>query len=230
MKNKLFLSIITIFTLLSCQKKHQVKASDNDLNAILTLSNYKTSQKTINDSIIEISGYNEKFTIQGKYNKNSKHKIGWWDIHYKMNDQKYFNVEFFLEDNIERKNQIIFYHQNKIDTSKSKLYTTNFKYENNKISKVIYHFYTPKSDFITKNVDLIYDITTDTKDSEPQKIALNIHNNSHHYCEIDLTKYKNSKSIIVGGLFSEYSSNKAKTEMGVNDIFIHDTIQVTKEF
>lgn len=214
--------------LASCQKKHQIKISDNDLNAILTLSNYKTSQRVINDSIIEISGYNEKFTIQGKYNRKSRHKLGWWDIHDKVNNQKYLNVQIFLEDNIERKNQILFYHQNKIDTSSSKLYTTDFKYENNKINKVIYHFYTPKGDFITKNVDLIYSITTDNTDTEPKKIALKIQNNSRHYCEIDLSKYSNSKWIVVGGLFSEYSSNKNETEMGISDIFIRDTIPISR--
>lgn len=231
MKNRILLCMVVIklsiaFSLFSCKKKQKINRPD-DLNSILALSNYKTSQKEVNDSIIEISGYNEKFTIQGKYNKKSHHKLGWWDIHDK-NNQKFLKVQIFLEDTIERKNQILFYHQNKIDTTRSKLYTIDFKYENNKIKKIVYRFYTPMSDFVTKNVDLIYSITTINGETEPRKLALKIKNNNRHYCEIDLSKYADSKRIVVGGLFSEYSSNKDETEMGINDIFIRDTIPIRK--
>lgn len=233
MKNKKYYYIILLklsvgFILVSCQKKHQVKSSYSDLNAILTLSNYKVSQKVINDSIVDISGYNKQFTIHGQYNVRSRHKLGWWDINDKIKNEKYLTVEIFLEGNIERKNQILFYHQNRIDTIRSKMYTVDFKYINDKKLKAMYHFYTPKSDFITQNVNLVYSVMTNNEDTEPKEIALKIRNNSHYYCEIDLSKHANSKNIIVGGLFSEYSSNKNQTEMGINDIFIRDTVPYRK--
>lgn len=222
-KKIITLSLTLLF--LSCKKETHIKPMNKDLNNILALSNYKISQRGINDSIVEYIGYNENFIIRGKYNRKFKHKIEWWNIYNKRNNEKYLSIQIFLEGRVERKNQIVFYNQNKIDTFISKFYNVKFVHGKNGVQKAIYNFYTPKSNYYTKNVDFIYSLITDKEETNPQKISLDINDNSFHHYEIDLSKYADSKKLLIGGLFSEYSYNNKTKKMGVNEIFIQDTIR-----
>src|SRR5690606_27939876 len=227
MESKIKLIILLIISLfISCNKKIDENPPINDVTQLLDLSKYKLSANIINDSIQEYNDTNDNFLIKGNYNRKQNHKIITRTIYNKVNHEKYLMVEIFVENNIERNNQILFYQNNKIDYTRSKLYTVDILYKNDKLHKAAYNFYMPKSYFRTKNVDLIYEIITYKENSNPQKLSLNIKNNNHHYCEIDLSNYNQDQNILIGGLFSEYSYNDKSQEMGINEIFINDTIKI----
>lgn len=218
----IFLSIILTW-IISCKKDD---STGLNIKQMLDLSEYKLSQRIINDSVVEYIGENEKFSIKGRYNKKQNHKIGWWNIYNKEEKEMFSKIQIFVEDGKERNNQILMYKHNKIDTSKSKFYTTDFEYQENRVYKIKYNFFTPKGTFKTKNVNLFYDIFTDENNSVTKKISIVVKNNSHHYCEIDLSKYYHKKNIFIGGLFTEYSYGNKTDEMGINEIFIEDSIKI----
>ncbi|MBD3903568.1 hypothetical protein NAL32_00705 [Chryseobacterium sp. Ch-15] len=217
----IFLSIILTW-IISCKKED---TSTLDIKQALDLSRYKLSQKIINDSIIEYTGENEKLSIKGEYNKNRNHKIGWWNVYDKKKKEIFSKIQIFVEDDKEKINQVLIYDNNKIDTSKSKFYTKDIEYQNNRLSKIKYNFFTPKSTFKTKNIDLFYDIFTDENNSVTKKASIEVKNQSHHYYEIDLSKYYDKKNIFIAGLFSEYSYGNKTDEMGINEMFIEDSIK-----
>ncbi|KAA2220668.1 hypothetical protein [Chryseobacterium sediminis] len=222
MGKKLNLAVLIIPFLLHSCKKDQI--ANIDPKFLLDLTKYSLNKRAVNDSIIEYFGENKDFFIQGKYNNKLQHKTGWWSISRK-NKEMYTKIQIFLEGDKEKNNQILRFNQNKIDTAKSKFYNLSFEYKNGRISKAKYDFYTPKSAYHTEYADLYYDIYIGKKSVESKKIKLKIVNDFHHSYEIDLSKYENQRNIFIGGLFVEYSFNDKKEEMGINEIFLEDSLK-----
>lgn len=226
MKNKIICFFFIITVVIGCKKEQPTSLSiKDDINNLFNLKKYqKNFQKKVNDSVFLFEGKNKRFSIRGEYNFKKNYKTGWWKSYEINNKEKYLDVEFFKEvgEKKELLNQIIFYKDNNVDTISSKFYTR--KIINNK--KISYNFYFPKSldNFYSTNLNL--GILSDEK---PLLYPTNfksrkIKSGNYHYL-LDISEYEYFKPLIVVGLFSEYSKNDSKNTIGVNEIFINDTIR-----
>lgn len=229
MRNKIA-GFLVLVVIMGCKDKHQdtVFITD-DIDNLFNLRKYQvTLQKKISDSIIQYKGKNDRFLIEGKYNILKKRKIGWWKTYDKMNGEKYIDVEFFNEsDNPkELNNQILFYRGNKIDTLNSKFYSKEYDTKNNTI---LYNFYCSQGLNKLHSAKVNIGIISNGKplfyptDFECEKIA-----DGHYQYSLNVSEYSNLNLNIIG-LFSEYSTNENKNKLGVDQIFINDTIQIKQE-
>ena len=227
MKN-LFLFLIALLSIFSCQKKelnNVYEISDNkSLEELFSLKNYKTQRKQkINDSILHISGTNGIFFLEGNFNTKLSEKTGFWTLTNK-NDSKKIEIDYlvFEKNNIHR-NQVIFSDKGIIDTLKSKFYHIEWKVENGvKIMKL--NFYSPRNkEEKFMRADLNYFISNNGK-----KIKKSLMENNNGKYEIKIPmEYKKGDEII--GYFSEYISQSVKKEDSVylanNTIYFYKKVE-----
>ena len=181
-------------------------------------------KKKLNDSIIQYEGENNRFIINGKYNFLKNYKMGWWKVYDKKNNEKYLDIDFFMEydKGKEKSNQIIFYKNNKIDTSNSKFYTKQYDGKT-----VPYHFYCSKTNDQLYSASVNIGIIADKPLLYPTDFRCkNIQNGVYQY-SLNISKYQKYEQLKVVGLFSEYLNNKTKHELSVDQIFIDDTIKLS---
>ena len=227
MKN-LFLFLIALLSIFSCQKKelnNVYEISDNkSLEELFSLKNYKTQRKQkINDSILHISGTNGTFFLEGNFNTKLSEKTGFWTLTNK-NASKNIEIDYlvFEKNNIHR-NQVIFSDKGIIDTLKSKFYDIEWKVENGvKIMKL--NFYSPRNkEEKFMRADLNYFISNNGKKI---KKSLMENNNGKYEIKIPL-EYKKGDEII--GYFSEYISQSVKKEDSVylanNTIYFYKKVE-----
>lgn len=226
MKN-LFLFLIALLSIFSCQKKelnNVYEISDNkSLEELFSLKNYKTQKKQkINDSILHISGANGAFFLEGDFNTKLSEKTGFWALTNK-NDSKKIEIDYLVfEKNNVHRNQVIFSDKGIIDTLKSKFYHIEWKVEKGvKIIKL--NFYSPRNkEEKFMRADLNYFISNNGKKI---KKSLMDNNNGKYEIKIPL-EYKKGDEII--GYFSEYINQSVKKEDSV--YLANNTIYFYKKF
>ncbi|UKB85392.1 hypothetical protein LF887_07150 [Chryseobacterium sp. MEBOG06] len=226
MKN--IIKIFSIFIIVSCKKEQKQPISiKTDLDNLFKIDNYQNViKKKINDSVLIFEGKNERFSIKGQYNFVNNYKTGCWESYDNISKEKYLNVEFFKEDDKmkEFNNQIIFYKNNNVNLQSSKFYTKKYNPDNRVI---LYNFYCSKT--VGSNYSAVVNIGIISgerpllypKDFECEKIA-----DGRYQYSLDLSKYTNHSDLKIVGLFSEYSTDKKKNTLGIDQIFISDTIQL----
>lgn len=222
MKNKLII-FLSLILLIGCREKQDnVISTKDDLYNLFLLNNYQVNRKNkLNDSIIQFEGENDRFKIKGKYNFLKKYKTGWWKVYDKKRNEKYLDVDFFMENDKEKKNQIIFYRNNKIDTSNSKFYTKEYSAKN-----ILYKFYCSKSNNPLYSANVNIGIIAGKPLLYPTDFRCeNIKNGVYQY-SLNISKYEKYQNLNIIGLFSEYLNNKSKREITVDQIFIDDTIKI----
>jgi hypothetical protein len=227
MKN-LFLFLIALLSIFSCQKKelnNVYEIPDNkSLEELFSLKNYNTQRKQkINDSILHISGTNGAFFLEGNFNTKLSEKTGLWTLTNK-NDSKKIEIDYLVfEKNNVHRNQVIFSDKGIIDTLKSKFYHIEWKVENGvKIMKL--NFYSPRNkEEKFMRADLNYFISNNGKKI---KKSLMENNNGKYEIKIPL-EYKKGDEII--GYFSEYISQSVKKEDSVylanNTIYFYKKVE-----
>lgn len=226
MINKIVVFFILSILILGCKDKQEKPLTiKDDLNNLFNLSNYQASrQQKINDSIIQYEGENNRFLITGKYNYLKKYKTSWWNVYDKKSKEKYLDLEFFKEygNPKELNNQIIFYRGNKVNTFNSKFYTKEYNAKN---KTILYNFYCSKSSNKPYSAKINIGIISNEKpimypvDFECTRIT-----QGQYQFSLDISEYSEYNDLNIIGLFSEYSTNNTKNELGIDQIFINDTI------
>lgn len=228
MKNKI-IGYIVIFVIIFGCKKDETKSLSikDDIDSLFDLTKYqKIFQKKINDSVLIFEGKNKRFLIKGQYNFVKNYKIGWWKSYDYIDKEKYIDVEFFKEDGKKKElnNQIIFYKDNMVDTPYSKFYTKQYD-ANNKV--ILYDFYCSETIGLINSAVVNIGIISGEEpllyptDFECKKIV-----DGRYQYSLDISKYTKYSDLKIIGLFSEYSSDKKKNALGIDQIFINDTIQI----
>ena len=226
MKN--VIKIFSIFILVSCKNEQKEPISINkDLDDLFKIDNYQNIiKKKINDSVLIFEGKNERFSIKGQYNFVNNYKTGWWKSYDNISKEKYLEVEFFKEDNKKKElnNQIIFYKNNNVNFNSSKFYTKKYDPKNRVI---LYNFYCSKT--VGSNYSAVVNIGIISgekpllypTDFECKKIA-----EGNYQYSLDLSKYMSHSDFKIIGLFSEYSTDKKKNTLGIDQIFMSDTVRI----
>lgn len=228
MRNAVFLLCIT--TILSCHKTDYSNVMfSNNVDDLLKLNNYDNINKfKINDSITKYSAQKNQFKLTGDYNEIFKHKAGWWTITDTVSNEKQLSVEIIMEGKSERKSQVLIFKNGEIDTAKSKFYNFELTYNKNSPDKVIYHFYTSKSNFSTKETTFTYAIFESNQMITNTQVNCKKIQNNHHYYEIDVRNFNFHANYFIAGIFSQYSFNTKNKEMGISEIFVQDSIKMKK--
>lgn len=201
MSTKINIFFYVFFTLISisCNNTKNKKNNVNHkINNLTNINSYNIKKEIINDTIIKINGENKNYNITGYLNVKRNKKDNWWKVTSKDN-AKILDVEYILIDNNERKNQIIFYENNKIDTAFSKFYTEQFV-ENPKNIRI--SFYLPKSKGVSTSAKFDYNIINDKKITRFSDVNL-IKKNGRYFCNIYIDKYENE--VALKGIFKEFS-------------------------
>lgn len=221
MKNIYFLLII-ILLIISCKKKNFVSDPKIIIDKVTELKNYKIiSKKRINDSIEELIGENQFFTIRGALNKKRNKKTDWWIVR-KKNSSNVLRIQYLIFGNQLFKNQIIFLNKNTIDTLSSKFYS--IRKENDSLK---FYFHSPRNrgDVFVESF-LKYKLLNNRKVLKSDSVAFADGNGNYHF-SLDLKTIK--KNTKFGGYFTEYSTQKIKKDsmsISYNTIYIFDEINL----
>lgn len=222
-KNKLIIGIILIFfSLVSCQKEKNEIDNLKELGLVLNLNNYKTSEKKINDSIFLIKAKNDVYKTSGNYNKNNKSRTGWWNFY--KNNEKVLGVEFNYLDKKEHVNQLIVFDNYKVDSLKSKLYKSEIVFDKNGViicQKFI--FFTPNMETL-KNKSVLNYIYLQNGKIIKEGTVENLKKNDNRYSFMIPLNLTENKNIVFKGIFSEITLDKEVTEVGLNEIYIEDSL------
>ena len=212
--NNILSCTFLMVSIFSCTKQQQEFPHTGDIREITDLNSYKIIKEKLNDSIIKVKGHNKNFNISGYFNIRRNKKDGWWKI--SGGKQKILDLEYILIGNSERKNQIIFYQNNMIDTAASKFYTKKF-IQNSKTIRL--SFYMPKTQAKVTSAAFNYNIITRDEVKRFPHVKL-INKNGKYYCDVNVDQFKNN--LLIKGLFKEFSElkNHRKVKLGASVMLV----------
>lgn len=227
--SKVYVYILIIFTIYSCTKENQkidtkIKKENYSPTEYFSFpTNIKKWKKyneiVINDSLKKISGEFEDYTIEG-YIDSSGHKVGWWNIVNKKSTQAdNARIEYRIIDKKEFVNQYVTYTlKDGNDTINSLYYLKEIL---DKPNILRYKFYTPsKKTKINTSGTFFISYFSDNKKIKTEDLKC-VRKGNYYYVDINAPTKNRT---IIKGLFEEgyeYDSG----EMGINDIYVSDTLQ-----
>ncbi|MCF2218686.1 hypothetical protein H9Q08_05155 [Chryseobacterium sp. PS-8] len=226
---KLYVIILTVFTIYSCTKEnHKTETKIKKENYSPTeyfsfptdIKNWRNyTEIVINDSLKKVSGEFGDYMIKG-YIDHNKQKIGWWNILDKQTDQAdNARIEYRIIDKKEFVNQYISYNlKDGNDTINSLFYLREKLIKPNIVR---YKFYTPNKKIkINMSGKFFISYFSNNKKLKTEDLKC-FKKNNYYYVDIDFPTQGNN---IVKGLFEEaYEYDNG--EMGVNDMYILDTLK-----
>lgn len=224
---KLYAIILIVFTIYSCTKennKTEIKKENYNPTEYFSfptnIKNWKKyTEVVINDSFKKVRGEFEDYMIEGYIDHNNR-KIGWWNIVNKKNAQAdNARIEYRIINKKEFVNQYISYNlKDGNDTINSLFY---LKEKLKKTNVMRYKFYTPnKKVKINMSGKFFISYFSANKELKTKDLKC-FKKDNYYYVDIDVPT---QDTTILKGLFEEgYEYDNG--EMGVNDIYILDTLK-----
>ena len=233
MINKFLLLVIYSFLLFSCKNNKKEFDSSIDygryIDSCISYKSSKTEQIKINDSISKINLTIEKYVnIKGEIlNKGGiSLKNNWWFIEYPENLK--IKIQFLVEDNNSKINQIIFLKNDSILEEKSKYYISNYKISDNFIEyNIIYNSFNSLKGKCYGNI--IYGISDNEKNiiSKPKNESRLFKISKIKYSKKIIIPYKkNVKYVRIVSLIDDRCNDNEKLVQ--NYSIIQDTIPIIK--
>ena len=220
--------VLGILLINSCNKeKHKIETKLKKENFTpteyfsipTTVKNWKNYYEIkINDSLVKIGGDFNQYKVEGFIN-NKNQKINWWTITNK-DDQRSDNVrvEYRIINDKEYVNQYISFNSQGDYVINSLFY---LKEKLNKPNTIRYKFYTPSEKIkINSSATVLIYYLSNNKEIKTEDLKC-FKKDNFYYVDLKIPKAQN---LVIKGLFEEgYQYNSG--EMGVNDIYILDTVK-----
>jgi|GEM_PF-2045780 len=226
-RNKLITGIILTVCLVGCKKEKNEIENLKELGFVLNLKNYKIIEKKVNDSVISIEAKNDIYKTSGNYNKNNKSRIGWWNFY--KNNEKVIDIEFNYFDKKEHVNQMLVYNHQTLDSSESKMYTSNIIFDKKGVIRgQKFNFYTPIIE-TEKNKSVLNYVYLQNDKIIKEGTIENLNKNGSKYSFTVPLNLIEGKNIIFKGIFSEITIDKEITEVGLDEIYVEDTLVLERK-
>jgi hypothetical protein len=211
-RKKQYLLFILFFLICCNKQQNETKNLKDEINKNFDLKKYSITKQKVNDSIVKIQGYNDRYNISGYLNTKRNKKDNWWYLQDKKDT--ILVAEYILFGNDKFLNQYKFFNHAVLDVKMSKFYKDTIR--NN---KYLIHFNLPQDGFKTGSNRFSYNLVLDGKIIGSKEIQNHVPVFDY---EIDMKNYP--KFDFIKGVFVDHAKKR------IGDSIMLGSSQIYTEF